>query len=202
MRIYVLYLCRYFYIVEGKKSDLYMMSKKFPTIAGYCVVVATGLLMLFGVGWPADNAIGTYLKPRVGDAPSYWYITFHIKLVSAVLLIFWDFWMGAQIFRLARGVEPKRWWPLAVLMALTGALLVHVTIWLSLASLGVGYNARFFGYAGIFLMIGAGVFGARKLARSDSRGKYMALHGFTAALVILIVILVIARPFSHGGPTL
>jgi uncharacterized membrane protein len=165
------------------------------------IVVATGLLMLFGVGWPAEGALGTYLKPRVEGDPSYWYITFHVKLVSAVLLVFWDFWMGAQIFRLTRGEAPKRWWPLAVLVALTGALLVHLTVWLSLSALGVGYSARYVGYVGIFLVIGAGVFGARKLGRADDRAKYLALHGFTAGLVVLIVILIIARPLSYGGPT-
>ena len=87
-------------------------------------------------------------------------------------------------------------------MALSGALLVHVTIWLSLSALGVGGPARFVGYAGALLMIAGGVFGARKLGRTDSRAKYMMLHGYTAALVILIVVLVIARPLAHGGSTL
>ena len=166
------------------------------------VVVATGLLMLFGVGFPGDQGILGYLAPRDGDAPTYWYITFHVKLVSATLLVFWDFWMGAQINRLVRGAKPSGVWPLATLMALTGALLVHVAIWLTFSGLGVGYGARFVGYGGALVMITAGIIGARKLGRTDSRGKYMILHGYTAGLVVLIVILIVARPLAYGGSTL
>lgn len=188
---------------EEEKQSLYRWLRRSWNVlspAGL-IVVGTGLLMLFGVGLPGERSILDYLAPRNNGNPTYWYITFHVKLVSATLLVFWDFWMGAQIARLARKDEPRAVWPLATLMALTGALLVHVTIWLSLSALGVGFAARYVGYAGIFLMIGAGVVGARKLGRSDSRGKYMALHGFTAGLVVLIVILIIARPLAFGGAT-
>lgn len=165
------------------------------------VVLASGLLMLFGIAMPGERSVLDYLAPRSGDSPTFWYITFHVKLVCATLLICWDFWLGAQIFRLARGAEPRKAWPLAVLMALSGALLVHLTVWLSLSALGVGYEARFFGYAGSLLMIAGGIFGARKLARSDTRGKYMAAHGLVAGLVIMIVVLVVARPLAFGGAT-
>ncbi|MBZ0136706.1 MAG: hypothetical protein K8I27_10065 [Planctomycetes bacterium] len=165
------------------------------------VVLATGLLMLFGVGWPGDRGILDYLAPRDNGAPTYWYITFHVKLVSATLLMLWDFWMGAQIFRLSRGAAPRRAWALATLMALSGALLAYVAAWLSLSALGLGMTSRYVGYGLVLLAVTGGIVAGRKLGRTDSRAKYMALHGVAAALVVLIVILIIARPLAFGGDT-
>ncbi|MCA8911957.1 MAG: hypothetical protein KDB82_09645 [Planctomycetes bacterium] len=176
------------------------------------LVLAAGLLMLFGVGQNGSDpliTLGTYLSPRQvnghptwdGD-PSYWYITFHVKLVSALILIFSDFWLGAQIYRLCRGEEPKRGWPLATLMALGYALLANMLVWLLLSWAGAGQAARFAGYGAAVLCLAGGIMGGRKLGRRDTRGKYMAFHGLVAALMILIVILIIARPLAYGGHTL
>lgn len=170
------------------------------------VVFVTGTMMLLGTGMPGaghGETLKNYLAPRVADGgPSFWYITFHVKLVSALLLGFCDFWLGAQIFRLARGAEPKRVWPLATLLGIGGALIAHVLVWLSLSGLGVGPAGRYVGYGAAITAIASGIIIGRKLGRSDSKARYMAMHGLVAGLIVLIVILIIARPLSYGGSTL
>ncbi|MCA8913998.1 MAG: hypothetical protein KDB90_01200 [Planctomycetes bacterium] len=176
------------------------------------VVLAVGLMMLHGVGMPgADPAttLGTYLSPRQvnglptwdGD-PSYWYITFHVKLVSALLLIFCDFWLGAQIYRIARNEPARGSWGLPTLLGIGFALVANLLVWLALASLGVGPASRFIGYAGAIGGLVGGIMAGRKLGRGDTRAKYNAFHGLVAALMVLIVILIIARPLAYGGHTL
>lgn len=174
---------------------------------GALLVLVTGLLMLHGVGSDAFNnpgeALRNYLKPRTPDgAPTFWYITFHIKLVSFTLLALTEAWVGAQIFRLARGEQPKRAWPLATLLGLMAALFGNTVVWLVLAGLGVGPASRFIGYGAALVSFGAGMFGGRKLGLADSRAKYSLVHGLVAALLLLIVILVIARPLAYAGHTL
>jgi uncharacterized membrane protein len=170
------------------------------------VVLITGLLMLHGVGYPGFDspgaALGNYLKPKSPDGgATFWYVTFHVKLVSFALLSCAFAWLGAQVFRLARRQAPKRVWPLAVLLAFAFALPSHVLVWLSLSELGVD-AARFIGYAAALIGASAGVAAGVRLGRTDSRQKFMAVHGAIAVLVIQIVILMIARPLAFAGSTL
>lgn len=176
------------------------------------LVFITGLLMLHGVGMPGSDpatSLGTYLSPRQTNGhptwsgePSYWYITFHVKLVSAILLALFDFWLGAQIRRLGRKQPPKSTWPLTTLLALTSALLANTSVWLILASNGMGPSARYAGYVAGAVGMAIGILMGRKLGRGDSRAKYMAVHGLIAALMVLIVVMIIARPVAYGGHTL
>ncbi|MCB9894011.1 MAG: hypothetical protein H6839_06175 [Planctomycetes bacterium] len=176
------------------------------------VVLVVGLMMLHGVGKPGADAmvtLGTYLSPRQVDGlptwdgdPSYWYITFHVKLVAALILIFCDFWLGAQIYRMARNEPPKGSWALPTLMGLGFSLVANLLAWLVLAWLGFGPSARFIGYVGALGGLVGGILAGRKLGRADTSAKYNAFHGLVAALMVLIVILIIARPLAYGGHTL
>jgi uncharacterized membrane protein len=169
-------------------------------------VLITGLLLLHGVGGAFDaprDALRYYLNPRTtAGEPSFWYITFHVKLVSFTLLALVDLWLGRQIFRMAKGGEPGRVWPLAALMGVIGALTAHVVVWVSLSELGVGPSARFIGYGCAALAMAAGIFGGIKLGRADRRAKFAAAHGLAMTLILLIVALIMARPLSFGGATL
>jgi uncharacterized membrane protein len=170
------------------------------------VVLVTGLMMLHGVGSASFASVGDalrhYFKPTLNGEPTFWYVTFHVKLVSFTLLSGIDFWLGMQAGRMAKGVVAKRAWPLALLLAPSCALLLHVTVWLSLSALGLGPAARFIGYAFAVLGVGLGVLAARKLGTSDAPAKYHLAHGVVAALLVLIVILIVAKPLSFAGPTL
>jgi uncharacterized membrane protein len=170
------------------------------------VVLITGLMMLHGVGYAGFEspgaALGNYLKPKSPDgAATFWYVTFHVKLVSFAMLACAFAWLGAQVFRLARKQAPARVWPLATLLAFAFALPAHVLVWLALSELGVG-PARFIGYGAALLGASAGVAAGIKLGRTDTRRKFMAVHGAIAVLMIQIVILMIARPLSYAGSTL
>jgi uncharacterized membrane protein len=170
------------------------------------VVLITGLMMLHGVGYPGFDspgaALGNYLKPKSPEgAATFWYVTFHVKLVSFTLLACAFAWLGAQIFRLARKQPPARVWPLATLLAFCFALPAHVLVWLSLSELGVSF-ARFAGYGAALLGAIGGVASGRKFGRTDSRQKFMIVHGAIALLMIQIVILMIAKPLSYAGKTL
>lgn len=174
---------------------------------GALLVLVTGLLMLHGVGSASfsnpGEALRNYLKPRTPDgAPTFWYITFHIKLVSFTLLALTEIWVGAQIFRLARCDQPTRAWPLAALLGLMAALFGNTVVWLALAGAGVGPASRFIGYGAALLCFAGGFVGGRKLGLGDSRAKYSMVHGLVAALLLLILVLVIARPLAYAGPTL
>ncbi len=133
------------------------------------------------------------VSPRFGTSPSTsnWF----------VLLALTDAYIGVQVFRLANEKPVKHAWPLGVIMALSGAMVGHVSVWLTLSALEVG-GARYIGYATALIAAVAGFVGGRKLALKDTRAKYSAIHGLVAALLMFIVILVVARPFQQGGPTL
>jgi uncharacterized membrane protein len=169
-------------------------------------VLITGLMLLSGVGYAgfesAGAAIGNYLKPNTAERePTFWYVTFHVKLVSFTLLACAFAWLGAQIFRMARKQPPARVWPLATLLAFAFALPAHVLVWLSLSGLGVG-GARSIGYGAAITGAAAGIMLARKFGRTDNRQKYMIVHGVIAVLMIQIVIMMIAKPLSYAGTTL
>ena len=176
------------------------------------VVLVIGLMMLHGVGMPGNDVghtLGTYMSPRQTGGqpswegePSYWYVTFHIKLVAALLLIFSDLWLGAQISRMLRQKPPKRTWAFATLMGLSSALLVMVPSWLILSEFGLGRTSRFIGMGLALLALVGSVFATRKLGRTDSRAKYMMFHGVVAGLMIIIVFMIIVRPLAYAGNTL
>jgi uncharacterized membrane protein len=169
-------------------------------------VLLTGLMLLHGVGYTGFEspgaALGNYLKPNTPERePTFWYVTFHVKLVSFALLAGAFAWLGAQVFRLARKQPATRVWPLATLLAISFALPSHVLVWLSLSELGVSF-ARSVGYGAALLGGFAGVMLARRFGREDSRRKFMIVHGVIAVLMIQILILMIARPLSYAGSTL
>lgn len=209
----MLYLSRFLGYHVDESADvrprLSRMQKRmylFIDLPGGILVLITGMMLLHGVAYPGfaspGDALSNYLNPRTtGGEPSLWYVTFHVKLVSFVLLALLDAYVGVQVFRLANEKAVRRGWPLGAIMAVSGALIAHVTVWLSLSSLGVG-AARPIGYSVALVTAVAGFVGGRKLALKDSRAKYSAIHGLIAALLMLIVILIIARPLQGGGPTL
>lgn len=209
----LLYLSRFmgYHVEEAPEVQqrLSRMQKRmylFIDLPGMILVLVTGMLMLHGVAYVgfADpgEALRFYFAPRTeGGEPSAWYITFHVKMVSFVLLALTDVYVGTQIFRMARGAPAGHGWTLGVVMALICALIGHVSVWLTLSALDVGI-ARQVGYAFAVAGLVGGFLGGRKLALKDTRAKYSALHGLIAALLMLIVILVVAKPLQFGGTTL
>ena len=165
------------------------------------LVLITGLLMIHGVATPRSvgESLRWYFVPRTeAGEPSFWYVTFHVKMVSFVVLMFTDFWLGRQVYRLARGRMPAPWWPLSVLMALAGVLIGIAGTWIALSSFGVSFG-RELGYGVAAVLCVAGLLGGRKLGGGVSRARFMAAHGVIAALVLLIVVLVIARPLPQAA---
>jgi uncharacterized membrane protein len=165
------------------------------------LVLITGLMMLHGVGTPRSvgDSLSWYFKPRLPDGePSLWYVTFHVKLVAFAVIMFSDFWIGRQIYRVANGRMPAPGWPLGALLALGGILVGLVGTWVSLSALGIPYG-RQVGYGVGFLLAAGGFIGGRKLGASGTKARYWALHGLVAVLVLLIVTLVIAKPLQNGA---
>ena len=194
-----------FHVESGAEPPAWHKRLWWAGLGDGLAVLVTGLMMLHGVGYAGFEspgaALGNYLKPKVDGAASFWYVTFHVKLVSFALLACAFAWLGAQVFRLARKQPPARVWPMATLLAFAFALPSHVLVWLSLSELGVG-AARFIGYTAAVLGAAAGVAAAVKLGRTDTRQKFIVVHGAIAVLMIQIVILMIAKPLSYAGSTL
>jgi uncharacterized membrane protein len=160
------------------------------------MVLVTGLLMIHGVGTPRSvgESLRWYFVPRVeGGEPSFWYVTFHVKMVAFIVLMFTDFWLGRQVYRLARSRPSAPWWPLGVLLALTGILFTVAGTWIALSSAGISFGLQVGWGAGV-VAAALGLLAGRRLGGGASRQRFMAAHGIIAALVLLIVVLVLARP--------
>ncbi|MBX3461172.1 MAG: hypothetical protein KF696_14600 [Planctomycetes bacterium] len=164
------------------------------------LAILTGLLMLHGVGSTnfasVGEAIRHHLFPRTPQAePSFWYVTFHVKLVAVTVLFLADLWLGISIGRMARGRNAPAW-PLGPLLALTCVLVAMTTTWLLLSSLGMP-QGRQVGFAlGFALAVPAFWYGRRmhSPARFDLAGVLIG------ALALLIVVLVVAKPLAYGAP--
>jgi uncharacterized membrane protein len=189
--------------VQQRLSQLERRMYFYICIPGGFVAILTGVMMLLGVGTQMSpgEALGTYLRPRVEDTPSFWYVTFHLKLVAFVILFSCDLFLGRQISRLATGKLPTSGWGLGLVSGFAAFLPVMALVWLVLAELGVGPSRMIGGVVG--MLAGAGVFVlAMKFGATATRARYSMLHGGIAALVVLIVILMLAKPLVSGGSTL
>lgn len=169
-------------------------------VPGGVLTVLAGLLMLHGVGGALGGPGETlkhYFAPRQADGtPSFWYVTFHVKLVAVLLLWLCDLHLYRQIVHLQRGTTPPVW-PLAALTGVAATIAALLLVWLPLGALGVPMP-RQIGYA-VGLPAGAAAFVAVwKLPAG--RARFAALHGCIAALMLLILVVIVARPFAGGVP--
>ncbi|MCC7509777.1 MAG: CopD family protein [Planctomycetes bacterium] len=164
------------------------------------LAIITGLMMLHGLGSvnfaSVGDALAFHFKPRLpnGD-PSPWYVTFHVKLVSATVLFLGDVWLGRQVSHLAAG-RATAGWPLGAVLALAGILIGLVTTWLLFASMGLGFG-RNVGYGVGLALAGVGFWFGRKLRGA---ARFDAMHAAIGALALLIVVLMIAKPLAFGAP--
>jgi uncharacterized membrane protein len=190
--------------VQQRLSPLERRLYMFATVPSGVLVLITGLLMLHGVGSPQQftpgEALSNYLSPRTPDAePSFWYVTFHVKLVTFVMLVVCDIWLGRQIQRLAKGRLDAAGWPLGIALGLPCAMVTLLPTWLLLSMLGIG-PSRQIGFALAAVAGVAGFLGGRKLAALPGRARFSAMHGAVAALVLIVIMLIIAKPLSYGPP--
>lgn len=171
------------------------------TMPGGALVLVTGLLMLHGVGSQLGGpgaALKHYLSPRLEDgAPSFWYVTFHVKLVCVFLLFLCDLYLYRQLGHLARSTQPKSGWPLAALMGVVATIAGLLAVWLPLGALDLPMPRRI-GYA-VGLPAGAIALGLG-LKLPPGRARFAALHGCIAVLMVLILVLIVAKPFAGGVP--
>lgn len=164
------------------------------------LAILTGLLMLHGVGSANFATVGEAMRhhffPRTPEGePSFWYVTFHVKLVAVTVLFLTDLWLGINIGRLSNG-RTAPVWPLGALVALACVLVCMLTTWLLFSSLGIAHG-RQVGFAIGFALAVPGFWYARKLqgpARFDVAGVVIG------ALALLIVVLVVAKPLAYGAP--
>lgn len=189
--------------IQPRLSRLEQRMYLYISVPGAALAALTGLLMLHGAAAPgfesAGVALAYYIKPKLADGTrSFWWVTFHVKLVCVVLLACCDFYLGRQIFRLARGHAPGAPWPTGLLLGAAFAPPTLVAVWLPLALAGVPWpRAIGFGASGVAAL--AGFVLGRRLGRADTRLRYSVLHAAIAALVMTIVVLMLAKPLAHGG---
>lgn len=169
-------------------------------VPGGALAIIAGLLMLHGVGSQLGGpgaALKHYFSPRLeSGAPSFWYVTFHVKMVSVFLLWLCDIFLYRQLVHLGRDTKSPAW-PLATLMGVIATISMLLLVWLPLGALDVPMP-RQIGYA-VGLPAGAAAFVAGwKLP--PGRARFAALHGCIAALMVLILVIIVARPFAGGVP--
>ncbi|MBK9976022.1 MAG: CopD family protein [Planctomycetes bacterium] len=181
----------------GLMRRLYMGS----CLPGGVLAIVAGLLMLHGVGSQLGGpgaALKFYFVPKLENGtPSFWYVTFHVKMVSAVLLFLCDMYLLRHLGHLARGSQPKSNWPLATLMGLIASLALLLIVWLPLGALHVS-SPRLIGYA-VGLPAGIAAFVAGMKIKS-ARLRYVTLHICIATLMVQALVLIIAKPLSGGVP--
>lgn len=172
-------------------------------VPGGVLVISTGLLMLHGVGQEALKTPGVALKwyfnPTLNGFPSFWYVTFHVKMVAVAMLLACDFYMYGQLRRMTGGRPAKTGWGLALIVGLATTLAATLAVWLPLGALDVPIP-RVIGY-GIGIPAGAATGAAVfRAGRKSGKAALGALHGTIALLVLLIVIVIVARPLANGVP--
>ena len=107
------------------------------------VLLGAGLAMLFGLDRGVAElsfAVDNYLYSRTPDgAHSYWFITFHVKLVLAVFIVVLDVLIGRSLKRAqtASDVEPIRGRDIVILV-LVSSLFVLLCIVLMKAGVLTG----------------------------------------------------------------
>jgi uncharacterized membrane protein len=169
------------------------------TPAGALAII-TGLLMIHGVFTqmgPGD-ALGYYFKPLDAERnPTSWYATFHVKMVSVVMLLSADIYLGRQVGQMARGHEARTGIGLCVIAFFIGMMCVLLPVWLIAGELGLS-GSRTIGF-GVGIPAGLGMgYLAWRLGKS---GKgFVLLHGLIAAIAALIVVVILARPLAGGVP--
>lgn len=168
---------------------------------GGVLAIVAGALMLHGVGSQLGGpglALKHYFAPRLADGlPSFWYVTFHVKMVSVALLFLCDMYLLRQLGHLQRDTQPKSGWPLAALMGVTATLGLLLLVWLPLGAMNVP-APRYIGY-GVGLPAGVAAF-VLGMKLKPGRARFAALHGCIAALMVLILIVIVAKPFAGGVP--
>ncbi len=193
--------------VEGNPSVLAFLRRSWlrGSMPALFAVLVTGLLMLHGVGsaslaTPGD-ALYHYFKPKLPDGSvKFWYVTFHVKLVSFTLLLLGDVWLGMRIRGMVKGNAPGKGIAFAVWMAVCWAVLGMVVPTLLLSWLHVP-SFRLIGYGFMAVAAAAAFFGARKAVASGGRAPFVAMDATTGALVALVISLVVAKPLAMGWPT-
>lgn len=169
------------------------------TPAGALAVI-TGLMMIHGVftAMGAGDALGYYFKPLdAARNPTFWYATFHVKMVSVVMLLSADIYLGRQIGQMARGHEVRTGFGLSVIAFFIGMMCVLLPVWLIAGGLGVS-GARMIGF-GTGIPAGLGM--AYLAWRMGKSGKgFVLLHALIAAIAALIVVVILAKPLVNGVP--
>lgn len=178
----------------------------FVTLPGGILSMITGLMLLHGVGSASDASprefLSWYLSPWTdAGTRSFWYVTFHVKLTLVGVLWLLDIYLGRQILLLSRGESPRSGVPFGALMAIVLFMAGFLVTWF--VGIGgeaptepLGKAARHLGYAvggGLGL---AGLIGGTILGGKPGRARFSALHGLIAVIVMLIVILVLAKPVA------
>ncbi len=189
--------------VQRRLSNLEKRMYVYICVPGGFLAIVTGMLMLHGAATlnfasPGDT-LSYYLNPRTSSgAPTFWYVTFHLKLSCVVLLILCDVYLGKQIFRLESGTAPTSAKPFAILAGFVGMVGGIGLVWSILAAAEVA-NARYIAYGGGFLLSVVGVTLGLKLGKQQTRAKFSMLHFMISLLVMLIVFLVLAKPIVFAG---
>lgn len=163
------------------------------------VAILTGLCMLHGLftGMKPGDALGSYFKPRVDDAPTFWYVTFHVKMVSVAMLFAADLYLGRQVSRMARGIEPATGIGLGVLAGFITTMCVLLPVWLVAGNLELP-KPRTIGFA---VAVPSGIAAAIAAIRLGKAGKGLPmLHGLIAAIMLVILVVILARPLAGGVP--
>jgi uncharacterized membrane protein len=169
------------------------------TPAGVVAIIA-GLLMLHGVfsGMRPGDALSFYFKPRDGlGQPSGWYVTFHVKMVSVVMLLSADIYLGRQVGLLVKGQEARTGPGLAVIAFFISTMCVLLPVWLLAGKLGLP-GPRTIGF-GTGITTGlAMAFVALRLGKS---GKgFVLLHALIAAIAVVLIAVILGRPLAGGVP--
>lgn len=120
---------------EETRAALSRIEKRmyyFVCIPGGVLAIVTGLMLLFGVGREGVGPMETfssYLAPRdAAGQPSTWYITFHVKLALVFALLGCDFYLGAQIRKLAAGSPPPGRVRFSILHGVIALILTAIVI--------------------------------------------------------------------------
>lgn len=189
--------------VQKRLSYLEKRMYIYICVPGGLLAIATGLLMLHGAATPnfagPTEALNHYLNPRTtSGSPSFWYVTFHLKLSSVLLLVLCDIYLGKQVFRLANGSKPSSARVFAALAGLVGFVAGVGMVW-SFAAAAEIEQARYIGFGAGLVLAVVGVALGLRLGKQQTRAKFSMLHGMISLLVMLIIFLVLAKPIIFAG---
>lgn len=164
------------------------------------LAIITGLLMLHGVftNMGPGEALAYYFRPLTeAREPTFWYATFHVKMVSVVMLLSADIYLGRQVGRMVQGHETKTGPGLAVIAFFISTMCVLLPAWLLAGKLGLP-GPRTIGFG---VGIPAGLAMAFVALRLGKSGKgFVLLHALIAAIAVVLIAVILGRPLAGGVP--